>query len=199
MVIGNSNFNNVICVILCAKRLSGVLRQCILMTYSPLIFGCANYASFSLQSTFFNSVRITYFCMRMTPSKVFQRSIHGLSLYDFCLRPSNRKMTKWGPQATYFNDVITAYLCMIFVCIKLSQNLIYIYIYIYYFVDMRSSLATCERKSTISGFFSQPVAHLKSRRTNQERLDQLLISSKVSKTVYTDLFKLDSHIQFLNL
>ena len=73
-----------ICIILYAKQLSGVLRQRRAI-YSELISGCANYASFSPQSTFFNSARITYFCMRMTPTNVF-------------------------------------YLCMIFVCGKLSQT-----------------------------------------------------------------------------
>ena len=71
-----------ICFILYAKRLSGVLTQRILMTYSPLIFAYANYAR---QSTFFKSARITYFCMRMTPTNVFQRNIHYLTLHDFCL------------------------------------------------------------------------------------------------------------------
>ena len=77
-----------ICFILNAKRISGVLSERILMTYSPLIFAYANYAG---QSMFFNSARITYFCMRMTP--------------------------------TFLSKKFTAYLCMIFVWVKLSQNL----------------------------------------------------------------------------
>ena len=83
-----------ICFILYAKRLSGVLRQRILMTYSPLIFAYANYAR---QSTFFKSARITYFCMRMTPTNVFQQNIHSLSLCDFCLRKAVPK-----PPIMYF-------------------------------------------------------------------------------------------------
>ena len=59
-----------ICTILYAKQLSGVLRQRRAI-YSQLIFGCANCASFSPQSMFFNSAHITYFCMRMTLTDVF--------------------------------------------------------------------------------------------------------------------------------
>ena len=55
------------------------------------------------QSTFFNEVFITYLSMR---------GLFGL-----------RKMTKCRSLSSIFYDAFIAYLCMIFVCEKLSQNL----------------------------------------------------------------------------
>ena len=84
-----------ICVTLYAKRLSRPLNQRFLITYSSLIFVCANCARFSPQPTIFNSAGTTYFLY------VWHAST---------------------PQTTFYSGIFTAYLCMILVCAKLSQN-----------------------------------------------------------------------------
>ena len=64
----------------------------------------------------------------------------------------------------------------------------------HYFVVTRRIASYSSKKNPLECFSSWLVPRRNSRRNNQESLDQLSVISKVSKALYRELSRLESHM-----
>ena len=119
--------------LICMCKMFRHLNQCFIVIYSRLIFVwflCAQNCTRNStpQSTFFNSVHITYFCVEKMSWHLNQRFIviysRPIFVWLLCAQNCTRNPT---PQSTFFNSVRITYFCMRKMSQHLNQRFIMIY------------------------------------------------------------------------